>query len=158
MPLAAQLAREVADVATELHDIAHQLRPSYLHGIPLNMAIERRCDMLGRRGVPIDCLCSGDFADLPHDVSDNLYRISQEALANAARHADAGRISVRLVRAENVLRLSVVDDGCGISEHQRVNPGLGLRIMQERAALVGAAIEISSSPSGTMILVTLERI
>ncbi|MDD5286577.1 MAG: sensor histidine kinase [Desulfuromonadaceae bacterium] len=157
-PLAAQLAREVADVAAELRDIAHQLRPSYLNEITLDRAISVRCEMLGRRGVPIDLVFNGDFASLPLEVSDNFYRITQEAIANASRHADAEQITVTLTRADNELRLLISDDGCGINMAQQDHDGMGLRIMRERANLIGATLEISSSPSGTAISVILEKI
>lgn len=157
-PLAAQLAVEVADVAAELRDIAHQLRPSYLHEITLDAAITRRCEMFGRRGVLIDVTCSGDFSSLPHVVSDNLYRIAQEAMANAARHAEAEHISVSLTRTDNVVRLLIVDDGCGMEGTPQADEGMGLRIMSERASVIGATINISSSSSGTAISVTVEKI
>lgn len=154
-PLAAQLAREVADVASELRDIAHQLRPSYLHEITLDAAVASRCETLSRRGVPITVTSSGDFTTLPHLISDNIYRISQEAIANAARHAGAGQITVNLERTGNGLRLAITDDGCGISDVPRNHEGMGLRIIRERATLIGATLDISSSPSGTKISVTL---
>lgn len=154
-PLAAQLAREVADVASELRDIAHQLRPSYLHEISLDAAVASRCEILSRRGVPITVTSNGDFATLPHLISDNIYRISQEAIANAARHAGAGQITVNLERTENGLRLAITDDGCGISDVPRNHEGMGLRIIRERAALIGATLDISSSSSGTAISVSL---
>ena len=157
-PLAAQLAQEVADVAAELRDIAHQLRPTYLQEIALDKAIARRCDMLVRRGVPIEYTSSGDFSSLPHRVSDNFYRIAQEAVANAARHAEAGRIVIALTRAGDTLQLSVADDGSGIDEAIQSTDGMGLRIMKERAAVIGALLDIFSSPSGTTISVIWENL
>lgn len=158
-PLAAQLAREVADVAAELRDIAHQLRPSYLKEIPLDKAIERRCDMLGRRGVPVKVVCKGDFVSLPHEISDNFYRIAQEAVANAARHAGARQITVSLTNSGNMVQLVVADDGSGMQETARTTSGMGQRIMRERANLIGAILNISSSSSsGTRISVTRENV
>lgn len=155
-PLAAQLSKEVADVAAELRDIAHQLRPSYLNETSLDVAITRRCEMLGRRGVPIDVVCEGDFITLAHGVSDNLYRIAQEAIANATRHANAGLVTVRLTGADNIVRLMVADNGCGMENGTCGSDGMGMHIMYERASLIGAMLEVSSSSSGTVILVTLE--
>lgn len=154
--LAAQLAQEVADVAAELHDIAHQLRPSYLLEISLDKAVVKRCDMLRRRGIPVEVTCDGDFGSLSHAVSDNFYRIAQEALANAARHAGAGLISISLTRDNNRLELVIADNGCGMEYVPGEGDGLGLRIMQERAGLIGARLEITTSASGTTISVTVE--
>ena len=156
--LAAQLATEVAGVAAELRDIAHQLRPSYLHEITLDTAITRRCEMLVRRGVPIDVVCNGDFASLPHEVSDNMYRIAQEAMANATRHAGARRITIRLSCTDSRVRLTVSDDGCGMEVVSREKSGMGLRIMQERATLIGATFDVCSSSTGTTISVTRESL
>lgn len=151
--LAALLAQEVADAATELHEIAHQLRPSYLLEIPLDQAVVKRCEMLRRRGVPLEVTCDGEFGSLSHTVSDNFYRIAQEALANASRHAGAGLIRVTLTRTESEMQLVIADNGCGIEDTPRSGGGMGLRIMRERAALIGARLSIDSS-SGTTITVT----
>ncbi|BCS52301.1 sensor histidine kinase [Geobacter sp. SVR] len=154
--LAAQLAREVADVAAELRDIAQQLRPSYLNELTLDQAVAERCELLARRGVPIEVACAGDFASLSHEVSDNLYRIAQEGVANAARHAHAGLISVELTHQDGVLRLCVADNGRGLRGPLQEQTGMGLRIMRERADQIGATLTVSSSPSGTSVSVTLE--
>lgn len=151
--LAAQLAQEVADVAMELREIAHQLRPSYLMEIPLDRAVVSRCEMLKRRGVAVEVSCEGDFSSLPHTVIDNLYRITQEALANAARHAGADLIMVKLTHISNQIQLVISDDGCGMEGACIDNSGMGLRIMRERSALAGAKLDIASSASGTTITV-----
>ena len=156
--LAAQLAQEVADVAAELHDIAHQLRPSYLLEISLDKAVVKRCDMLRRRGIPVEVTCSGDFGSLLPAVSDNLYRIAQEALANAARHAGARLISISLAHNNNRLELVITDNGCGMEHVPGEGDGLGMRIMQERADLIGARLEIATSASGTTISVTVDSV
>lgn len=156
--LAAQLAQEVADVAAELHDIAHQLRPSYLLETSLDAAIARRCEIFRRRGVPVEFNCEGDFRPLFHEISDNFYRIAQEALANAARHSDAGLITITLTRQDNEMRLVISDDGCGMETSTVEGSGMGLRIMQERAELINASLNIASSSSGTTITVSLETV
>ncbi|NTW64419.1 MAG: PAS domain S-box protein, partial [Chlorobiaceae bacterium] len=153
--LASELASEIADIAAEIRDIAHHLRPAYLQEITLDRAIIKRCEMLGRRGVPIHISCTGDFTSLTYQVSENLYRISQEAIANADRHAGASQITVRLTLIDNELILLISDDGCGIKE-PTANNGVGLRIIQERVNLIGGKLEIITSDSGTTISVTLE--
>ncbi len=150
------LAQEIADTASELRDLSHQLRPSYLEDVTLDKAIFSRCDMLIRRGVPVAADCYGDCSHIPADVSDNLYRIFQEALANACRHASARHIKVYLNRNAGSLRLIVSDDGCGI-EPDRQGDGMGLRIMSERAALIGASLDITSASTGTTVAVSLEE-
>jgi signal transduction histidine kinase len=99
---------------------------------------------------------TGDLAnaDLPPEDADHLYRIAQEALANAQRHA--GAIEIRLVAARNgdELRLAIEDDGAGLSAAARSRPGLGLRTMRSRAAQIGAAFAIEPRDGGgTRVLV-----
>ncbi|HEX6492067.1 MAG TPA: histidine kinase [Candidatus Dormibacteraeota bacterium] len=85
-----------------------------------------------------------------------LYRIVQEALANAARHSHAGRVDIRIELRNEVLRLSIRDDGDGF-EPQALPPGcFGLVGMAERARLAGATLEIESTPgAGTRVTVRL---
>jgi hypothetical protein len=147
--------REIADISAEIRDIAHHLRPAYLQEITLDRAIIKRCEMLGRRGVPISISCVGDFSSLSCQVSENLYRISQEAIANADRHAAATLITVRLTRVDNALTLLIADNGCGIKDVS-TNKGVGLRIIEERVSLIGGKLDMASTASGTTITVTLE--
>lgn len=84
-----------------------------------------------------------------------LYRAAQEGLTNASRHAQARTVSVEVRLAEAAARLVVADDGRGF---EVAEPGFGLRGMDERLALVGGSLEVSSSPgSGTRLLVTIPR-
>lgn len=151
------LAKSVAETANELREISHQLRPSYLQEVTLDAALRDRCNVLTRRGVPVSLDCTGDFSALPGQVNDNFYRVSQEALTNAVRHAGAKKIRIDLTRSGSRLTLSVTDDGHGIEERTS-GQGLGLQIMQERAALIGATLTISSNSSGTSVTLTQEGI
>lgn len=80
-------------------------------------------------------------ADLPPDAADNVYRIAQEALANAMRHAHATNVKISLTMTDQVLELSVRDDGRGLREETMHQPGLGLRIMNYRAQAIGGNVE-----------------
>jgi signal transduction histidine kinase len=84
----------------------------------------------------------------------HLYRIVQEAVNNSIRHGKAKNISIRLRRdGQGRLTLTVVDDGTGLSEKTSMNPGLGLRIMQYRARMLGAALtaERHTATRGTIV-------
>ncbi|MCL4409739.1 MAG: sensor histidine kinase [Gammaproteobacteria bacterium] len=76
-----------------------------------------------------------------------LFRIAQEALTNAVRHANASLISVYVSRAGNTLRLDVIDDGSGF-DSSKVVQGVGLSSMRDRAAAFSADFEINSRPGG----------
>ena len=87
---------------------------------------------------------------LPFGVRAHLSRIAREAIANAARHGQAGNVLVSLRRAEGGVSLRVVDDGCGIPVDDRgVTPeGFGLRSMRERAGAIGGHLTVRRAPQG----------
>ena len=86
-------------------------------------------------------------------ASDHLYRIAQEAIANALKHAHANSIKVMLEVEKEHVRLEICDDGGGVKEVAENAPGLGLRTMQYRASMIGARFEIAPfRPSGTRVI------
>jgi two-component system sensor kinase FixL len=86
-------------------------------------------------------------------ASEHLYRIAQEALANALKHAHAQSIKVTLDVEPESVRLEICDDGWGVKNVGRNAPGLGLRTMQYRASIIGARFEIAPlRPSGTRVI------
>ncbi|MBI4349494.1 MAG: PAS domain S-box protein [Elusimicrobia bacterium] len=88
----------------------------------------------------------------------HLYRIAQEAVHNAARHGKARRVEVALRVADDRLVLSVSDDGIGIAAPKRRKAGLGLGIMQYRARMMGASLEIRrGKPAGTVVTCAAPR-
>jgi len=96
---------------------------------------------------------------VPADAAEcaQLFRIAQEAVGNALRHAQASDVEIVLASDEESLRLSVEDNGCGLSDapHAR-GLGMGLRIMEHRARSIGASFSLWSSPGrGTRILCRL---
>src|SRR5260370_39260330 len=92
--------------------------------------------------------------DLADDVRTTMFRVTQEALTNVAKHATgATMVSVVLDRAANVVQLTIEDDGCGFAADRaaeialaRTDGGLGLAGMRERLSLVDGELEIESSP------------
>lgn len=88
-------------------------------------------------------------------VATHLYRIAQESLTNALRHAGASEIAVSLGASEDRLRLRVVDDGRGLPDDPRTGEGMGFRIMRYRAEVIGAKLRVGRRRrGGTEILVT----
>jgi signal transduction histidine kinase len=83
-----------------------------------------------------------------NSVATDLYRIAQEAVTNAARHADAQEIIVAVKDVNGSLYLEVIDDGIGIDAGASPATGMGLQIMRYRANIIGAVLEISSGKSG----------
>lgn len=79
------------------------------------------------------------------EVAIHVFRIAQEALTNAVRHARPRRLRLELLREGERLRLLVEDDGLGLPLDWRQRPGLGLQAMQHRAHLVGAELRLSAA-------------
>ena len=107
--------------------------------------------------VKVDVTISGDPVRLPGPVEMNLLRISQEAVANAVKHARPQQIQVKLRYADASVRLSIHDDGLGFSP-AGISPAghFGLLDMRERAHSIGGVLQIDSAPShGTTIAIEL---
>jgi two-component system sensor histidine kinase UhpB len=136
----------------ELLSLARQLRPTALDDLGLAAAIEGQVEQLRRGEIAASLQVDGDFSDLGEDAQLVVYRVAQEALSNAGRHSGAGRVEVRLRRADaDGVALEVSDDGRGFAfdESER---GLGIGGMRERALLIGAELTIESRPdSGTTV-------
>jgi signal transduction histidine kinase len=93
-----------------------------------------------------------------HIRATHLFRIAQEAVANAFRHGKASVIEIRLVQSDGTLSLEVIDNGCGLAKGARRRNGLGLRFMHYRAQTIGGALEILShrdGQKGTLIRCTV---
>jgi PAS domain S-box-containing protein len=92
-------------------------------------------------------------AELPTDVADHAYRIAQEALANAMRHAEATRVTIRLAECDAMFEVVVADDGRGFTGGPVRSSGLGRRIMSYRAQAIGGSVEWrNASGGGTEVL------
>jgi two-component system sensor histidine kinase UhpB len=136
----------------ELLALARQLRPTALDDLGLKAALAGNVDELkSSRGIRASFEAEGDFSDLPTDAQLVLYRVAQEALSNAAQHAGAQSVLVRLSRDDGQAELTITDDGRGFTFDQ-ASRGLGLGGMRERALLVGGDLRIESRPQvGTRV-------
>jgi signal transduction histidine kinase len=152
-------------VAQQLdRDVDHlvwELRPTALDDLGLRAALAAYVNnWSARTRIAAQLHTSGLLDDrLPSDTETTLYRIAQEALTNVARHSRASSVDVLLERRADQVLLIVEDDGVGFDAGKVAaeRPGLGLLGMQERAALVGATLQIESAAGGgTTILVRME--
>jgi signal transduction histidine kinase len=155
-----ELRRLTRGALAEMRALLVELRPGALTELPLGELLRQLAQAtVGRTRLEIGVEVSGQpDGPLPPDVQVALYRIAQEALSNAARHARAGRARVRLDHEPVGLALVVEDDGRGF-DPAAVPPGhLGVGIMRERAAAVGAALRVDSAPgAGTRVAVEWRR-
>jgi len=153
------LDRVAKQLDRDVDQLVWQLRPTALDDLGLRAALTNYIQDWSRRSnVPAQLHTSGLLDDrLPVDVESALYRIAQEALTNVAKHARAGNVEIILERRPDHVLLIVEDDGVGFeASGGEPGQGFGLLGMHERATLVGASLQIESSPGqGTTVLVRM---
>jgi len=138
----------------ELHNVIFALRPPDLDDVGLEAAVERYVHQINRTGLPAELEISGEIRRLSPEVRLGIYRIIQEALHNALRHAHADEALVKIEYREHELRASVRDNGSGFDlESAGRSMSLGLLSMRERAAAIGADLDIVSRPGAGTIVV-----
>ena len=145
----------------ELRSIIEDARPSVLKLFGFEQGIEallERAVASQARPISVEYSAETDGAGKalhePHQIA--LFRIAQEAVNNAIKHADAARIRVALSQSDGLLRLAVSDDGCGLANDEGDHVG-GIENMRTRATLISAQFEIEPCEdlSGTRVCVTL---
>jgi len=145
----------LARAMTELHDVIFALRPPDLDDLGVVAAIERYVGQVQRAGLHGRLEVIGDAPPLTPEVRLAIYRIVQEALHNALRHAAADEATVRFETTEGLLRVTIHDNGAGFDPERATRPSaLGLLSMRERATAIGASFAITSRPGdGTTVLI-----
>jgi len=145
----------VSDALDEARRATAGLRPAVLDDLGLAAGLRSLASGLSGFAVELDVdldLESGSPALAPH-VETALYRVAQEALQNVQKHARSTLVRILLHRRAGGLELSIIDDGLGFLPADEANPtSYGLEGMRERAALLGARLEVRSVPgSGTTV-------
>ena len=136
--------------------IMHDLRPAILDQ-GLVAALQWAADRFERRsGSACAFRTSHETMALPPGVPLVAYRFAQEALTNVGKHARARQVTIDLALTRGVLSLEVADDGCGLTADDLAKArSFGLRGLRERASTVGGWVEVSSSPAGTTLLLSV---
>ena len=149
--LSEQLEQMTADALEGVRRLALELRPPALDDLGLPAAVADLAQRIGEQlDIPVEFEARGARGRLPEEVELVLYRVAQEALINAAKHAAATRIAIDLDRTSTDVTLAVQDDGCGFDAGLPARPGgpgLGLFGMAERVALVGGRFAIWTRPA-----------
>jgi signal transduction histidine kinase len=143
-------------VVTTLQDVrrlAVELRPKALDDFGLVPALERLVETFREQtGLEVDLEPRLGDDRLPPEVETALYRITQEALTNVVKHADANRVSIVLTRRDGSVSAVIEDDGRGFADEPGSENGLGLLGMRERVALVDGRLNVESAPgAGTTL-------
>jgi len=145
-------ARNIVALRDEIVDLG----PYAVEEVTFDTAIES-CIAIWNRRYDFEVLATIERIELPPEVAGDLFRIAQEAVVNAGRHAGAEAVSVSLRTVEGQVELRVTDNGHGFENADPLaasHPGhLGLGSMRERAELLDGSLEIETSSKGTRVLV-----
>lgn len=141
-------ARETAASSLEdIRRIARRLRPEALDDLGLVSALINLSERVGQStGLAITRSLDRSLPPLSAEGELVIYRIAQESLTNAVRHAEAGRVELKLEHDNGVVRLTIADDGRGFDPASQRSGDGGIRGMRERAVLIGARVSIKSAP------------
>lgn len=150
--------KQLTDTIQGIRDYIYELRTGIAEGNDLEAALRARVEELARAtSVTPRLLIEGNVRDIDVEKTHHLMYICHEALSNVARHSGATTVTVRLVRTDDGLSLSITDDGRGFDASATGRRlGDGMSNMRERATLLGATLTIHSQPgAGTSVQVRL---
>jgi signal transduction histidine kinase len=153
----AEAERLARQAGAELTTLIRELRPAGLESKTLVEALQEYVMPWSRQnGIAAD-LNAESVASIPLAGDETLFRVTQEALANVARHSQAHRVVVELASQDDEIVLRVEDDGVGFDLSQ-VEKGVGLDSMRERLEAIGGHLSVSSGKSnGTRVVATVRR-
>ncbi len=158
-PALAGMAQRVRSVAADVQLVTRELHPARLEYLGLVPAVQALCQDMEHYDLRIDVTSNDWPADLPAAVALSLYRVTQEALHNAAKHSGADVVSVRFEGNKTTLKLTVSDAGVGFEPHRMDSlSGFGMMSMRQRLRGIGGSLSVHSAPGrGTRIEAFLPR-
>jgi len=146
---AGHASQSLREALAEVRGLSHGLAPVPLWEQGLEHALQALADATTRSsGVRCVFECPEHITELSEATACNLYRIAQEAVNNALKHADSGEIRIGLECRGGSLVLEIDDDGCGLPEVPAERGGIGFRIMQHRTEVMGGRMEHGAPPAG----------
>jgi PAS domain S-box-containing protein len=159
--LALELTKELSETSALLRNMARGLAPVEVEGDGLVHALQKLIRMQESiHEVPIFFEAKGSVVVENEDVATHLYRIAQELITNAARHAQPTQIYVKLEELSGSIRLTVINDGMPMQKAAPGHMGMGLKIIHYRASAIGATIETRSRKdgiTGTVVVCTVPQ-
>ena len=155
---ARELVQEVHQLAitalSEMRILLLELRPDTLTRVSLKDLFEQYLQPIQKRRQFALQITIEDVPPLPGEVQIALYRITQEALNNIDKHAQAANVRVNISQSDGGIALKICDDGTGFQVNAEHRTSMGLAIMHERAAEIGAELQVDSAPGrGTCVSV-----
>ena len=147
-----EIAEMLRDAIVEIRHLARGIFPVQMESAGLQAVLDELVETTRRlHRVEISFETGGDVRIGNPEVAMHLYRIAQEALSNAVKHGGTGRIVVAIRQMDDMLQLSIADNGGGFTGQQNSIEGMGLKTMRYRAQLIGAELNLSSSSTGVTV-------
>jgi signal transduction histidine kinase len=148
------LREDLARVSEDVHDMSYRLHPSIVEDLGISTALRAECQRVRKYAdVPVKEHIGETHGRIPNNAALCAFRVAQEALNNAVRHARADSIEIVFEKEGHVLKLEVSDDGRGFDKAQVVaGENIGLSSMRERVRLLDGTLSIRSTPgAGTTV-------
>ena len=148
-----KLSLLASQAIAELRRLASGLYPAALELGGLSAALDQLCSSVrATSGINCRFLCERSVIIQDRHVAAQIFRIAQEAVSNALKHARPRHLLVSLVAEEASIRLIVKDDGGGLPPKGSRSEGMGLHIMAYRASLIGASLDLEPDPDGGTLI------
>jgi signal transduction histidine kinase len=157
-PTLDKISDKLVEVGSDIRRLSHDLHPPILQEAGLTQAVRAYCEQFSvSSGVPVSCQADDGLDALSRGAALALFRIMQEALGNAVKHARPARMTVHLTRSGDVVTLRLSDDGAGFDRSRlSTSGGLGLIMMRERASQLNGTFEFDTAPGrGTVITIQI---
>ena len=154
-----ELGRELRETIRQTRALSHGLSPGSLEADGLARALSELAESTSAM-AKVDCRFINEPPALLRDANaaTHLYRIAQEALNNALKHGRPKRIRITLMDLGDRVALKVANNGHGFGKPSGSGDGMGLRVMQYRAELIGATLDLDSTPrNGVTVTCTLRK-
>lgn len=151
---AAKVVELVEQGITLTRNLAHGLYPVEMQAEGLMDAFHELATSIAKTSkLACEFECEAPVLVANDEVATHLYRIGHEAVRNALRHGKPGRIRILLAETNQELKLTVEDDGTGLPDDWQKGNGIGLRIMAQRAQMMGGSLSIEPGPTGGTIVI-----
>jgi signal transduction histidine kinase len=147
--LLGELRERVRELIDNISRMARGLHPAALEQLGFSRAVRQLVEHftdVHAITVNLEFGHESEFDEFPVELTLGLFRMMQEALTNIARHAEANQVNISLEREGGSIRLRIADDGDGFDLQDHPSAGLGLRLMERRAAQLGGTLRIESAP------------
>lgn len=155
---AAKITKYVQDAVTLTRQLAHGLAPIAEEAGGLLIALTNLASMTTAAGVLCEFAADPKINAPDPAIAGHLYRIAQEAINNSLKHGKPRSIHIRLEERNGHLDLTIQDDGHGLPKTRSRKPGMGLKLIQHRARLIGGQIAVHSEPGcGVQIVCSLPK-